>query len=98
MSKEIKNNKYAVRRIIALIIISALLTSSLILLLSNTTPGTLITITVAPTESLWALAEVYGNPNGDPRDWIYEVIELNSLTDSTLMPGQTLIVPDFGNN
>jgi len=97
MSKEIKNNKYAVRRIIALVIIAALVTSSLVLLLSNTTPESIITITVAPTESLWALAEVYGNPNGDPRDWIYEVIQLNNLTDSTLVPGQKLIVPDFGN-
>lgn len=98
MSKEVKNNKYAARRIIALIIISALVTSFLITLLSDTPPGMITTITVGPGESLWALAEFYGNPNGDPRDWIYEVVELNKLEDSTLIPGQQLLVPDFGNN
>lgn len=98
MSKETKNNKYAARRIVALIIIAGLLTSSLVLLLSDTPPEMVTTITVSSGESLWALSEVYGNPNGDPRDWIYEVIKLNNLADATLTPGQELIVPDFGNN
>lgn len=49
-------------------------------------------VTVESGQSLWGLAEQYA-PETDARDWIAQVIDLNSLGSAGLYPGQQLAVP-----
>jgi LysM repeat protein len=51
-----------------------------------------VTVTVQPGESLWAIA-VSADPNRDARDTIADIVQLNSLEDGKVMPGQQLFVP-----
>jgi nucleoid-associated protein YgaU len=47
--------------------------------------------TVKPYDTLWSIAAShYG---GDPRDVIYRLERRNRLTDATVRPGQTLVLP-----
>jgi LysM repeat protein len=48
-------------------------------------------VTVFSGDTLWALAQRHGS--GDPRDWIHEVVRLNGLETSELVPGQQLALP-----
>jgi LysM repeat protein len=48
-------------------------------------------ITVFSGDTLWALAQRHGS--GDPRDWIHELVRLNGLESSELVPGQRLALP-----
>jgi nucleoid-associated protein YgaU len=42
-------------------------------------------------ETLWGIAEsTYG---GDPRPHVDAIIHRNSLTDATIQPGETLVLP-----
>lgn len=50
------------------------------------------TVVVAPGESLWSIASEVSEP-GETRDLMYEIERLNQLEDSTLVPGQRLLVP-----
>jgi hypothetical protein len=52
-------------------------------------------VTIMPNDTLWNLSQEYA-PNMDPRDWIYEVYEYNTITGD-LQPGETLTVPVYGN-
>ena len=54
--------------------------------------GELEFVTVQSGDSLWSLADVYA-PNDDPRDWIAEVVLLNSLESADLTPGQQIALP-----
>jgi len=54
-------------------------------------PAELVYVTVGQGESLWGLAETYAT--GDPRDWIAEVVILNALDSSELVPGQQIALP-----
>lgn len=54
-------------------------------------PRTLEYVTVNHGDSLWSLADQYSE--GDPRDWIAEVVTLNALDSSTLIPGQQIALP-----
>jgi LysM domain len=49
-------------------------------------------VTVFSGESLWSLADKM-HLDRDPRDWIADVVSMNHLGSSTLMPGMTLTVP-----
>lgn len=49
-------------------------------------------VTVHAGETLWQLAEQYGKGQ-DARDWIADVVALNSLTSVDLQPGQDLAIP-----
>lgn len=49
-------------------------------------------VTVAPGESLWAVAERIA-PHADPRDVMEQITELNSLDSSQLQVGQHLLLP-----
>ena len=51
-----------------------------------------VTVTVQPGESLWAIA-VSADPTRDARDTIADIVQLNSLEDGKVMPGQQLFVP-----
>lgn len=54
-------------------------------------PAPLVYVTVSAGDSLWSLAEQYAQ--GDPRDWIAEVVIVNGLQSSTLTPGQQIALP-----
>lgn len=54
-------------------------------------PATTV-VTVGQGETLWGIAESL-HLNRDVRDWIYDVVQMNHLKDSVLMPGMQLKVP-----
>jgi LysM repeat protein len=54
-------------------------------------PQELVYVTVSQGDSLWSLADQHAV--GDPRDWIAEVVLLNALESSNLIPGQQIALP-----
>ncbi len=50
-------------------------------------------VTVRPGDTLWAIAEKYGDHTGDIREFIYNIKRLNGLQSSAVSPGQVLVVP-----
>lgn len=66
--------------------------TSLVPTLFRSQPTHLVPVTVYSGESLWTIAEREA-PNRDPRDFIAEVVEANHLTSSTVMPGQSILIP-----
>ena len=54
-------------------------------------PQELVYVTVSQGDSLWSLADQHAV--GDPRDWSAEVVLLNALESSTLIPGQQIALP-----
>jgi LysM repeat protein len=48
-------------------------------------------LTVSQGDTLWSLAEQHAE--GDPRDWIAQVVTLNALSSSELIPGQRIALP-----
>lgn len=53
----------------------------------------MVQVTVTQGESLWSLAEQFAPEGQDPREWIYEVTQINNLETSSLTPGMQLTVP-----
>lgn len=49
-------------------------------------------VTVSAGESLWQVAEVVA-PGSDPRDVISDIVKLNDLSTTQVMPGQSLAIP-----
>ncbi len=46
---------------------------------------------VRPTDTLWSIASAhYG---GDPREGIYKLREVNHLAGTTVVPGESLLLP-----
>jgi len=56
------------------------------------TKPTTRTVVVQPGQSLWGIAQAVA-PKADPRETIYKIKQLNQLADSSLSPGQAVIVP-----
>lgn len=54
-------------------------------------PQALDYLTVGQGDTLWSLALEHAQ--GDPRDWIAEVVTLNALASSDLTPGQQIALP-----
>lgn len=50
-------------------------------------------VTVHSGETLWQLAQQYGEGQ-DARDWIASVVDLNGLSSIELQPGQDLALPN----
>ncbi|HLN62213.1 MAG TPA: LysM peptidoglycan-binding domain-containing protein [Symbiobacteriaceae bacterium] len=50
------------------------------------------TYTVAPGDTLWAIADQY-NKGGDVRRLITAIKQANHMTTATVQPGQVLVVP-----
>jgi LysM repeat protein len=48
---------------------------------------------VAPGETLWSIAERYGPSGSDPRQYIYDLEQLNTATSGSLVPGEQLTLP-----
>ncbi|WP_411376067.1 LysM peptidoglycan-binding domain-containing protein [Arthrobacter sp. MPF02] len=51
-----------------------------------------VTVTVQPGESLWAIAGSVA-PERDARDVVAEIVQLNNLSEGTVLPGQELYIP-----
>lgn len=51
---------------------------------------------VASGETLWEIASSISGPGEDVRDVILELAELNGLADSSLVAGQTIVLPVQG--
>ena len=43
-------------------------------------------------DSLWSIAERI-DPNADPRDLVYELVQLNNLSDSSVQANEAIAVP-----
>lgn len=50
----------------------------------------IIDYTIAPGQTLWSIAREYTPNSKDIRETIYEIKQLNNMTDSTIYPGQTI--------
>ncbi|WP_369047063.1 LysM peptidoglycan-binding domain-containing protein [Sinomonas sp. P10A9] len=55
-------------------------------------PGTAVTVTVQPGDSLWTIA-ADRVPDQDPRVTISQIRELNGLRGSRVLPGEQIMVP-----
>jgi hypothetical protein len=49
-------------------------------------------VVVQPGENLWSIAQNV-DPEGDPRDLVMRIREINALGSQHVFPGQSLIVP-----
>jgi hypothetical protein len=58
---------------------------------SSSGPATSVVV-VQPGENLWSIAQSV-NPEGDPRDLVIRIREINALGSQHVFPGQSLIVP-----
>ncbi|MFC3521588.1 LysM peptidoglycan-binding domain-containing protein [Streptomonospora nanhaiensis] len=59
--------------------------------LNGSTPGTVV---VREGDTLWEIAERV-RPGDDPRRTVHEIVRVNGLSESTLEPGQELLMPEF---
>ena len=50
-------------------------------------------VKVCGGDTLWALAEQYGDPDKDIRETIYDICRINDITAETLRAGDTIIIP-----
>ncbi|WP_344966203.1 LysM peptidoglycan-binding domain-containing protein [Salinactinospora qingdaonensis] len=50
------------------------------------------TIVVEDGDTLWEIAQRI-RPNHDPRSTVYELVEINDLSDTRIDPGQVLLLP-----
>lgn len=53
-----------------------------------------IQVNVKPGESLWILADRYGNNKIDLRRYIYEIKKINNIND-IIYPGQIIEIPIY---
>jgi LysM repeat protein len=53
--------------------------------------GRPVSYVVKPTDTLWSIAARHYA--GDPREGIWELQQRNHLRDTTLVPGQRLVLP-----
>lgn len=49
-------------------------------------------VVITQGDSLWLLADRFASGQ-DPEAWILELVNLNQLSSSALIPGQTLLLP-----
>ncbi|MDA0564997.1 LysM peptidoglycan-binding domain-containing protein [Streptomonospora sp. S1-112] len=59
--------------------------------LNGSAPGTVV---VREGDTLWEIAERV-RPGDDPRRIVHEIVRVNGLDESTLEPGQELLMPEF---
>ena len=50
----------------------------------------IIDYTIAPGQTLWSIAREYTPNSKDIRETIYEIKQLNNMTDSSIYPRQTI--------
>jgi len=76
----------------ALLAVGALLGAQTALAGSTVETPAVQTLTVAPGDTLWSIASSVSH-QGDVRDTIAEIRDLNALRSSELLVGQELLVP-----
>ena len=52
-----------------------------------------IEVKVCGGDTLWGLAEQYGDPDKDVRENIYDICRINNVTAETLREGDSLLIP-----
>ena len=52
-----------------------------------------IEVKVFGGDTLWALAEQYGDPDKDIRENIYDICRINDITADSLHAGDTILIP-----
>jgi LysM repeat protein len=60
---------------------------------SDSSSATFEYVTVESGDSLWTIAATIA-PEADPRDVIADVMSLNQLDSSTVVPGQEIALPE----
>ncbi len=60
---------------------------------SSDLQGEPIEVVVASGDTVWSIASQYGVEGVDTRRVVYEIEQMNGLTDYSIQPGQVLIVP-----
>lgn len=58
----------------------------------STVSGNFAYVTVMPGQTLWSIASTYA-PNQDPRDFIANLVSLNNLNGTELVPGMQIALP-----
>ncbi|MEY3972073.1 MAG: hypothetical protein RLY84_466 [Actinomycetota bacterium] len=58
---------------------------------TSSDPVALEFLTVGQGDTLWSLAQEHAE--GDPRDWIAQVVTINAFSSSELTPGQQIALP-----
>lgn len=58
----------------------------------STVSGNFAYVTVMPGQTLWSIASDYA-PNQDPRDFIANLVSLNNLNGTELVPGMQIALP-----
>lgn len=84
----IVNNKKFIRSIA--IVIFLLIAIFNVSIAKSSNEAEIIDYTIAPGQTLWSIAKEYTPDNKDIRQTIYEIKQLNNMTDSTIYPGQTI--------
>lgn len=59
----------------------------------SATPRHTVTYSVQPGDTLWGYAEQVTPAGGDVRQTVDEIVELNGLQSTSLVPGQSIVVP-----
>ena len=61
--------------------------------LSDISGKSYVEVCIEDGDTLWALAERYGNSDKDIREFIYEICDLNDISASGLMAGMSIKIP-----
>lgn len=85
---KIKNKVKFIRSIAILIFLLIALFN--ISIAKTNSEAEIIDYTINKGETLWNIAKEYTPDNKDIRQTIYEIKQLNNMTDSTIYPGQTI--------
>ena len=97
MRREIRRKRrYNYRRIGLLSLLTVTAVALLISPLGLTSNGdhdSVVSISVAHGDTLWKLARTHGPDNADPRRTVSRIARLNHLGDSTIRPGDVLLIP-----
>ncbi len=51
------------------------------------------TVTVQPGDTLWSIAEQYGDDSSDIREYIYNIKKINNMKSSLLVENTSIIIP-----
>lgn len=87
-------------RIVVSLLIALLLFTSFMLMGTNASGTAKLSeqeqvVTVGSGDSLWSIAVRYAERRDDIGFLVYSIKNRNNLTDSIIVPGQQLIIPDI---
>lgn len=89
-----------------IIVLSIIIVLTVILIVSLTLPKDaaasepvrVVSVQVQPGDTLWSLAEMYDDNSMDLRHYIFLIERYNKLENDILQPGQTLLIPVYGDS